>query len=151
MKKLIKLLLVIVTVGCIGKAIGMAQTASKSIVVPNNQYGAEANPLYAGAEYTFVSATTEVIVSTGPTVLLGVWMSTGSLNAFAIFKDTSIAGIAASASNLVYPRMQFSSLSSQTVSGLQPPFPVRFKRGISATLSSVATGESITVLYQKQR
>lgn len=139
MKKLISLLLLSSMLGVSAKADTFVAHVSK------DQFGRAASAEYAGYNVTRVYATDEVVVCTGRCVLAGVLPSTGAAATLMSFYDTSVAGALAAAELKYFSNFDTSQTGTATTRGAHKP--MRFHKGISAKLSSISAGESVSVLW----
>lgn len=139
MKKLISLFILSSMLGVSAKADTFVAHVSK------DQFGRAASAEFAGYNVTRVYATDEVVVCTGRCVLAGVLPSTGAAATIAYFYDTSVAGALAAAELKFYTN--FDTSQTGTAATRNGTKPMRFHKGISAKLSSVSAGESVSVLW----
>lgn len=125
----------------------VASSAMADTFVANtakNQRGEEVRAEYGGYDARRVYATDEVVVCSGRCVLAGLLANTGAASTLINVYDTSVAGALAAAELKVISNFDL----SQTGTAAQRIHrPIRFSKGISVKLTSVAAGESVTVLY----
>lgn len=154
MKKLnILLFAALVGLVMVGKSEAGSQTPAsrRTISVPYTQKGEQANPLYSGADYLRVTGTNETLVSSGPVVVYGVYLTTGALADYGILRDTDTCN---GAGTIALDKIQF---TTSTVGGSgfgyggNLPFPIRLNGGATFQLNTVTAGQSATVLYLKQQ
>ena len=148
MIKKLAVLLLFVGMGMSGTLVQAAepvQSDVRTIKTPYNQKGEQAHPWYSGAQYKRIAATGELWVSSGPSVLLGVYLTTGAATEYAIIRDTDTQN---GTGDVVFGRLARAT-TQQNMNNIIP-FPVRFTKGITFELQSNNAGAEATVLYLKQ-
>lgn len=115
-----------------------------SLKVPASQMGPEASVNYAGVNMKIISAETETFISSNACVVYGVFFSSVTTGpAYVIFRDTNTAD--GSGTQTMSTLFMTASAPSATIA---LPFPVRFLKGLTATLTKVVgTPNTVTVLY----
>jgi hypothetical protein len=130
-------------------ASGVKVFADQRVIhAPRDQQGEQLNPLYSGAKYYRTASTSEVLVTSQPSILLGIILFNSggngqpAQNVFATIRDT---GIGADGSMNVVARFRFDINTG--VQSQRLPFPIRLNTGLAVDLSANSTGEEVTVLY----
>lgn len=108
------------------------------------QTGEQAYPWNAGGSYARVVTSNEILISSGPTLLLGVVMSTGAVTSYVTFRDTDATN---GSGTTVIERLQFQvQMSSYPSPYIQ--FPLRFPKGLTAQVFNIDLEESVTIIYR---
>jgi hypothetical protein len=142
MRNLKSLVLVaIVAVGSLALAANAAEP--KPRVVPRNQIGAGADPLYGGFLHMRNSGTDEMVVCSGRCLLAAIIMGTGPNTTKLTVRNSSVAD--GSGATVLYSK--FLQSNSQAAVVPLPPLPILLDKGITATISGVNSAEEVTVLY----
>lgn len=138
MKKLISLVVASMVFGLSASADTFVANTAK------NQRGEALDAQYGGYEATRIYTTAEQVVCTGRCVLAGLLMTSGTAGTRVNIYDTSVTGALAAAELKV-----IADFSSDQTGAATPRVsrPVRFTKGISVRLGTIAAGESVTVLY----
>lgn len=146
--KNIKLPLLVAAVVALGVSMAFsAQNVMRTIKTPTNQMGVETNPLYSGGKYVNKITAAEAVACSGPCVLLGLQMGTGAASSYLTIRDTATAD---GSGSLAFRRIYFHA-NPDTMAINRLAFPVRFSKGISLTLSSIAADEEVTAIYLEQQ
>ena len=145
----------LLAMGVCGLAAGLlafaprAQAASQSrtVLAPYTQKGEQAFPEYSGCDYVHTAGTTEVLLSSGPLVLYGVYMSTGAVTSFVTIRDSNTLTGNGTA---VLDRIPYATTLQLQREIL--PFPIRFYTGATMIIGGTAAiGETATACYRKQQ
>jgi len=126
-------------------------TGTLAYAVPKRSFPAQkdgsavAHPLYGGySSFTEVDAT-ESLFCTGKCLLAGIYRSTGATSTFIEIRDTDVTASSV-LDLLVYPRSYFGTRETDYIHS-PVMLPVLATKGLSIKLSSVSSGEHVTVLY----
>lgn len=141
MKKYLSALLVAVVVG----VAGLASAAPKLKFPKDSKDNPVSHPLYGGYSYLYKNTAAEQMVCTGKCVLSGILMSTGVASRFITLRDTQAAH--GGASHFLPPIYFREATDSGALERDMIERPIIMNSGISATISSVLSGESATFLY----
>ena len=148
MKKIHNLLLLMLSVSSFGVGSVAYAADTRTIKTPYNQKGEQAHPLYSGCDYKRVTAAVETLISSGPIVLYGVYLTTGAATQFVTIRDAQIVD---GTGSVALDRIPFATTAQQERNIL--PFPVRLSNGGTITLggSTLAGGDAATACYLKQQ
>lgn len=140
-----KLRLALIALLLCGLAPGVSFADTATVNTPKNEDGKEVHPLYGGYKYKKFAGTAETVICTGYCLLGEVYMSTGRIDTFVTFRDTSVAN-----GNGAVVLERF--FLTDTATSYEPRIhrPLRFNKGITVDLSAnSAYGEDVVVSYME--
>ena len=125
-------------------ALAAMASSPQQRVVPRDQNGNPAEPLYGGFLHQRNSATDELIACSGRCVLAALIMGSGPQSSVLTVRNSSVAD----GGGAIVLRRRFVQSNTQPTEDPFPPYPILLDKGITTTLSNAGSfGEDVVVLY----